>query len=349
MNAEPHAPLVAERTHPPDDSSDIHTYCTPTPGAVRFQGNASATPAPTAAPVGEFGPGVPHTVQLARDSFVVEWDDFGAGANRDVVTYSVVVSGDNGSVLAQSHGIPADTRQASFSGLYLSVGIPLFAVVTATNSTGNSISTQSLRPLVVDVSPPQQGHVPSGAAVAAGVYDGPSAGKDWDCQPRSGAAVLDPAVYTVASSFRGGHGVEVSPVALGLEVMASGMLASSALESTVLTVSIDPFEDPESGVAHMRVCVGSTPGGEDVMAWTAVPRHAPTVQLILPMQQVGSILHVIAASTQLGSRPKPGVTASACSANPVLPGVSLMEYSCVCKNWLPLAFSAMRRCMAEFQ
>ena len=131
--------------------------------------------------------------------------------------------------------------------------------------------------------------------------------------------------------------------------MASGMLASSALESTVVTVSIDPFEDPESGVAHMRVCVGSTPGGEDVMAWTAVPRHAPTVQLILPMQQVGSILHVIAASTQLGSRPKPGVTASACSANPVLPGVSLMEYSCVCKNWLPLAFSAMRRCMAEFQ
>jgi len=162
-----------------------------------------------------------------------------------------------------------------------------YATVTGTDGAGNSVVAGTSLDLMVDASPPVQ----QGQGAVAVVNDGLEAELDIDCQSVAGAAVEATAVPGIVS-------VDATAAAWNATLgTALTTLATGTAPATIIQFHAAPFTDPESGVAVVEVCVGATPGGDDLLAWTAVPTQASAVQVALPRQMEGAVVFASVRAT----------------------------------------------------
>ena len=194
------------------------------------------------------------------DTVTVQWAHAWVGKAEwepdAVVSMSVQLLNQSGAVVAAASTPLVNVSSSSFtwSNLGTLAGGRYTASVTARDGTGNTVTSTTTRALVVDTTPPVRSK-----SQAFHLRDG-LGGVDQDCVARTGVLLLpdDASVFTVNASD-----------------------AASATTS-IVGVTLDPFHDPESGVATVQVSLGTQPGAADVLDWTEVPKRALRVQMVLP-------------------------------------------------------------------
>jgi len=194
------------------------------------------------------------------ESVTVQWAHAWVGEAEwepnAVVSMSVQLLNQSGAVVAEASSPLVNVSASSFTWSDLG-DLPdgrYTASVTAQDGAGNTVTSITTRALVVDTTPPVRS-----SSQAFHLRDG-LGGVDEDCVARTGVLMLadDVTVFTV----------NVSDVAGGA--------------TSVVGVTLDPFHDPESGVARVQVSLGTQPGAADVLDWTEVPKRALRVQMVLP-------------------------------------------------------------------
>merc|ERR1711974_359948 len=83
----------------------------------------------------------------------------------------------------------------------------------------------------------------------------------------------------------------------GVSAVCGGVAQTSSEDATVLQFHMEPWTDPESGVARVEVAVGDTPGDSNVMSWTQVQLATEQFQVVVNTMAEGTILYATARAT----------------------------------------------------